>query len=86
MKPDDLLGEQEAGHLPAGVRSDARDRIGPDMTGGLRAAHDLAQHGKRHVGRARRLAAHGVEPAFDMGSVDAVETRPRGDLLPRLQP
>ncbi len=67
VKPGGLLRRQEPGHLPARVRPDASDRIGTDMAGGSGGAHDLAPHGERRVGCARCLAAHGVEPALDMG-------------------
>ena len=83
VEPGYLFCGQEPGHLPARVRSDACNRIGPDMAGGFRRAHDLAQHGKRDVGRARRLAAHVVEPAFDMRPADAIKAkRPEGGHEP----
>ena len=75
VKPGDLLLRQEPGHLPARVRPDALAGIVLHEAGRHGGRYDLSQLGKRHVGRARRLAAHSVEPALDHGPADVIEAQ-----------
>ena len=84
MKPFDLFGGKEPGEFRAGVLRYAPDGRGSDMAGGESGVHDLTKDLERLVGSARRGAAVGVEPAFDVDPPDGVqrEAAEGGDQLP----